>query len=890
VKQAAECNDGFEEYANSVDCDLDYDPREDDRQNDRMNDLIERNWPIIGQWLAEARRPRLVVDNTTVETDAASDRVRPVRAVARPAIFLEDGTMCDPATGEIRSLEQRVAPTAPASGSPIVEFALYYARLGWHVFPCGRKVPLTACDKDANGNKIRGTGGFYKATTDEDQIRSWWRQFPRALIGVRAGPESGIFVIDLDGTEGIANWSATVAKNSAVPQTHMHLTPGGGQHLVFKWREDRPVTNSPGQLKGLKIDVRGRGGYFIAPPSLAKNGKRYEVADQLNFFNFAEAPDWLYEILKKEQPAAPAESITGREKATINPPTDHYAALSAEGSRYIEAALRGEYNMLAAMPSNSGRNIQLNDSSLKLGHYVGGGVLEERKLIDTMLEACKANSSLAEDGPEACLATIESGLEAGKLEPKAIPERKVIPFPNGHKRGSSGIALSDFQAYLPMHNYIYIPTRDLWPGVAVDSQLPSVPLFNKDGSPRLKPTGEPVLMGATTWLDRNQAVAQMTWAPGEPMLVHGRLMAEGGWIDHPGVSCFNLYRPPTIRLGDATKAQQWVDHVHKVYPDDADHIITWLAYRVQHPESKINHCLVLGGKPGAGKDTLLEPVVQAVGPWNVGEASPKTLTGRFNGFLKSVLLRVSEARDTGEVNKFQMYETMKTINASPPFTLPVDEKNLKEHRIQNVVGAIITSNYKTESLYLPADDRRHYVAWSDRTISDFDSVPGAGDASLYFDAMWKWYEKEGGFEDIAAYLATLDVSGFNPKAPPDKTPAFWAIVDANRSTEESEIADVLDLIGNPPAITIERLIASAGSDLSEFLRERKNRKAVSHKIIEAGYEQVRTPTADDGLWRVNGARKAIYAQTSLPVPDRFKAAQQVAAGALWQGGRWVKPS
>ena len=69
----------------------------------------------------------------------------------------------------------------------------------------------------------------------------------------------------------------------------------------------------------------------------------------------------------------------------------------------------------------------------------------------------------------------------------------------------------------------------------------------------------------------------MTWAPGMPMIIADRLIAEGGWIERKGVSCFNLYRPPTIKLGDADKAGPWVELVHKVYPNDADHIIKWFA-------------------------------------------------------------------------------------------------------------------------------------------------------------------------------------------------------------------------------------------------------------------------------------------------------------------------
>ena len=60
----------------------------------------------------------------------------------------------------------------------------------------------------------------------------------------------------------------------------------------------------------------------------------------------------------------------------------------------------------------------------------------------------------------------------------------------------------------------------------------------------------------------------------------------------------------------------------------------WLAHRVQRPEEKINHALVLGGSQGIGKDTALEPVKHAIGPWNFFEVSPQQMLGRFNGFLE----------------------------------------------------------------------------------------------------------------------------------------------------------------------------------------------------------------------------------------------------------------
>jgi hypothetical protein len=291
----------------------------------------------------------------------------------------------------------------------------------------------------------------------------------------------------------------------------------------------------------------------------------------------------------------------------------------------------------------------------------------------------------------------------------------------------------------------------------------------------------------------------MTWAPGKELFIHNRLISEGGWIQKSGVSCFNLYRPPTLEPGDASKADLWIDHVHKLLNDqDAEHFIRWCAQRVQHPAIKINHALLLGSeKQGTGKDTMPEPVKRAVGPWNFGEVGPQQLLGRFNGFLKSVILRINEVRDLGDINRYQFYEHTKAFTAAPPDALRVDEKHLQEHNIVNCVGLILTTNYKTNGIYLPAEDRRHYVAWTYVSPGDFPDG--------YWNRLWGWYDA-GGDRHVAAYLAGVDLSGFDCKAPPPKTEAFWDIVDANRAPEDSQLADILDAMGNPRAVTLQKVI------------------------------------------------------------------------------------
>jgi hypothetical protein len=438
------------------------------------------------------------------------------------------------------------------------------------------------------------------------------------------------------------------------------------------------------------------------------------------------------------------------------------------------------------------------------------------------------------------------------------------PTPNG-----IGVTLDDFVAYMPTHVYIFTPCREIWTAASVNARLPRIPVLTKAGLPKRSAAGKPVSMTPATWLDHNRPVEQMTWAPGYPMLIRDRLVVDGGWIERPEVTCFNHYRPPRLQLGDASKAQRWVDHVHKIYPADANHIVAWLAHRVQRPQQKINHALVLGGAQGIGKDTLLEPVRHAVGPWNFREIIPSALLGRFNAWAKAVILRVNEAHDLGDaerINRFSFYDRIKYYTVAPPETLRVDEKHLREYYVFNVLGAVITTNHKTDGIYLPADDRRHYVAWSDFTKEAFTPE--------YWEDIWAWYHR-GGLEHVAAYLAEHDISGFDPKAAPPQTPAFWEIVSVNYAPEDAELADVIDALGNPEVLTVKHLIANASGAIGEWLTERKSRRALPHRLERCGYVSIRNPDATDGLWRIQQTRQVIYGRAELSKERRIAAARRL---------------
>lgn len=422
----------------------------------------------------------------------------------------------------------------------------------------------------------------------------------------------------------------------------------------------------------------------------------------------------------------------------------------------------------------------------------------------------------------------------------------------------------DFYAYMPAHQYLHAPSGQLWPASSVDGRC-AWPIG--DNGERIAPSA---------WLDRNRPVEQLVWAPDKPeAVIRDFLMRDAGWIWHEGARVFNLYLPPPVLAGDASKAGPWVDHVKQIYPDDWEHIIRWFAHRIQFPGDKCNHALVLGGMQGIGKDTLLEPVKAAVGAWNWSEINPMQMVGRFTSWARCLITRVNEARDLGEIDRFKFYDHSKPYIAAPPDVLRVDEKHLRETYVQNVMGLVITTNYATDGLYLPADDRRHYVAWSPCTRDSFPID--------YFPQLWAWMEA-GGSGHVAAYLRAVDLSGFDSKAPPMKTAAFWRMVAAGEAPESGELRDVIEALGTPEAVSIEHLAEKAEEldliGLANDLRDRKSRRTAPHRLERVGYVGVRNPdaSASDGLFKIRGRRCAVYARRELPLAAQIKAARELSRG------------
>jgi hypothetical protein len=423
--------------------------------------------------------------------------------------------------------------------------------------------------------------------------------------------------------------------------------------------------------------------------------------------------------------------------------------------------------------------------------------------------------------------------------------------------------------------FMYLPTRTLFKRDAVVRQI----------------GGE-----AATLVEKEKVCSNLFWAPGLPVFLKNQAVIDGALDDFEGNNLFNLYKAPRPVEGDPEQAGFWLELGEYLFGDDLPHLLDWLAFKVQHPEQKINHAIVLGSyDQGVFKDSWLAPIQIAVGSWNwknvtAGQAKEWTEKGFTASFLRKVICRISEVHDLG-AERFKWYDQTKDWCAAPPEMLTVADKCVRPHDIMNVVGVIYTTNHKADGLYVPPEDRRHYFAWSERRRADFQQDrwrnywPGIERDDEKKDEYRRGYwqqMKAGAGKHVAAYLASRDVSRFNPGADPPQTPAWHAIVAANAEPQDADLLDVLDRLddfgrGRPAAVTLDQIRQSCDcpEGLQRFFADPKNRRTANHRLERAGYASVNNPDNAEGRWRIEGKRQMVYAQRDLSAAEQQAAARDL---------------
>jgi len=283
------------------------------------------------------------------------------------------------------------------AANPLLAAALAYARRGWSV------LPLRVEEKIPDGRLV--PHGLTDATSDEARIRQWWTSSPRANVGIRTG--GGLDVVDIDSPAARLALEALNADDPLHP--NVIVRTARGWHL---WFASSGLPTRAGVLDG--VDVRGAGGYVVAPPSRHPDGHDYRFLDEhtgeltprMPNVHLTAAPEWLIDRLRPPSHTAPSES----------------APIRLRSNHYVRVAVESECNAVATTPEGT-RNHRLNRAAFSLGTLVGANVLDAEDAQAHLLDAA-LRAGLEE--PEA-LRTIASGLSAGERQPRRRTEEPANP-------------------------------------------------------------------------------------------------------------------------------------------------------------------------------------------------------------------------------------------------------------------------------------------------------------------------------------------------------------------------------------------------------------------------------------------------------------------------------
>lgn len=207
---------------------------------------------------------------------------------------------CCASIGTLRAL-----PAVYASGpvrTPLQrDYAQWLASIGIHVFPLNpaNKRPYSNIDVAAALGRLvpnAGEGGMKFATTDGAALKAWWACWPDALIGIRTGHVSGLYVLDVDRKNGKDGYVAINANNWTIPNTVAVQTPSGGAHYYFRIpRDDQRRWKSDADQLGSGLDRRGDDSYVV-----------WYGADLSQ--PIAEPPSWMTTDIQPRKDQAPNET------------------------------------------------------------------------------------------------------------------------------------------------------------------------------------------------------------------------------------------------------------------------------------------------------------------------------------------------------------------------------------------------------------------------------------------------------------------------------------------------------------------------------------------------------------------------------------------------------
>ena len=343
----------------------------------------------------------------------------------------------------------------------------------------------------------------------------------------------------------------------------------------------------------------------------------------------------------------------------------------------------------------------------------------------------------------------------------------------------------------------------------------------------------------------------------------------------------NTWSTESERQGVKGDVSCWLNHWKVLGFSDREikHAIQYLAYTLRHPENKINHYFAMGGGQGIGKDWLLYALMLALGR-NATTINGEDLLSSFNEYLFGTkLLNVNEVELGNRRDTDALGPKLKMMSAAPPDKLPINIKGLRSQQVRNIVSIVMTTN-SYNFLKMAGDDRRVFALWSDVQMRGSDGAMTPAWKQFWHDA-WNWM-LNGGADAVIYHLRNeVDLSDFDPGAPPPRTEYLEDVVEASKpdlvQTIESFISERAGCF-EKDLVTIEEIVSTlrAGMITHEHLIECDTKKftpgpikAIIRKVNGAQLLRAKRKSHQQRVWCI---RNADHYRTLVPsdLLDEYK--------------------
>ncbi|MEC7819154.1 MAG: bifunctional DNA primase/polymerase [Pseudomonadota bacterium] len=504
--------------------------------------------------------------------------------------------------------------------------------MGWSFFilPRGRKEPSGSWK------------GFQSARPTPAQVADWEGEL--ANVGIVTGRLSNLLVIDVDSDE-----AQTLIDGMDLPATPTVRT-AKGRHYYFK----HPATEVRNKvnLQGVRLDLRGEGGYVVGPGSQHPDGAIYS-----------------WEVSPEDCPIADLpQAVLGQ----LIPSCENSLVTQSESGDFVEAGpfsvwVNREVQKALADIRNAKegeRNNTLFRSAARLANHAAALNLDWSHFELALRPEAKATGMTGEE----VAATLQSAWSKGSKTPTEW-------------------------LYIA-RNWIYVASRDRFWSPSADQEL--APRAFSMNFAAANPFEKGRLADILTNGGLVETVLDFRFDPSQP----------SGVITVRGEQFYNTYRAPDIEAvdGDCTP---FIEFCRYLVPDNAEreHLLQMMAWTIANPGEKLTYALLLQSKQhGVGKSTLIEIWRSLLGRNNTRLTTSDEMDGGYQSYIADKVLVVLEELNLGSgITAYNRLKSMITEN-----TVVINEKYVKQREAPNLANFVFLSNLDAP-LFIEQDDRRFFV-------------------------------------------------------------------------------------------------------------------------------------------------------------------------------------